>query len=106
MVAYLEKEGVEVGIIYSSPYTRCVQTASFVADAFNVPIRVEKGITEWPEKHDIRPPDSASITLQFPEVILPPPPQAKISRDFVVGFIRAKLNNQYINRSTRATHRC
>ncbi|EJU01884.1 phosphoglycerate mutase-like protein [Dacryopinax primogenitus] len=34
-------------VIYSSPYYRCLQTANPVADALNIPLYVEHGLSEW-----------------------------------------------------------
>ncbi|HEY9605818.1 MAG TPA: histidine phosphatase family protein [Allocoleopsis sp.] len=39
--------GESIAHIFASPFLRTVQTASMVADALNLPIKLESGLSEW-----------------------------------------------------------
>lgn len=39
--------GQGIGAIYSSPFLRALQTADAIAEALQLPIRVEPGVSEW-----------------------------------------------------------
>jgi broad specificity phosphatase PhoE len=41
----LRKEGIEH--IFSSPFLRAVETAHYIAEALDLPIRIEDGLCEW-----------------------------------------------------------
>ncbi|KAK9900397.1 phosphoglycerate mutase-like protein [Cystobasidium minutum MCA 4210] len=66
------KEAPEM--IFSSPYYRCLQTATCTADALDLPIHVEFGISEFYQRtipgtglHP-RPPSASKLRLHFPRV--------------------------------------
>ncbi|MCA1993827.1 MAG: histidine phosphatase family protein [Coleofasciculus sp. S288] len=39
--------GEGIAHIFASPFLRTVQTASFIADALDLPIKIESGLSEW-----------------------------------------------------------
>ncbi len=65
-------KGAGVTVLYASPFLRALQTAHPVAEALDLPIRVEPSFCEWmnPVWFDEPPalPDAREASLQFPRV--------------------------------------
>ena len=72
---YLAKrlENSDIQHIFSSPFRRTVETASYVAKQLGLPVKVEEGFSEWlnPEWFPERPEllTTEQLTLRFPGLI-------------------------------------
>lgn len=70
LATYLATQPIER--IYSSPYWRCLQTATPTAEALDLRIHIEHGISEWygPARSGLhpRPPEAKTLAADFPLV--------------------------------------
>jgi broad specificity phosphatase PhoE len=71
---YLVKSGIVPDDIFSSPYLRTMQTAEEIADAFNIVVKVEKGLSEGYHRRVQDPEKRAAfpyLDLNYKSLVIP-----------------------------------
>jgi len=61
-------KNADITHIFASPYVRTIQTATFVAEIFDLNIKLENGIIEYLERINLNPLDTLTLAKMFPRV--------------------------------------